>query len=314
LLAAASSALAALAVLVPTGTAGAAPSPSAPAGHTGGIVPVHGGAHAAGGASGSGNLAYHNGPVMHTNSVYVIYWVPAGFSVSSGYESTINRFFTDVAHDSGGTANVYSIDTQYYDNTHGHILYSTAFGSSQAVVDADPLPTSGCRDSYTSVCLSDSQIQAEIRTEITKQGWTASSTNFFLMVTAKGIGSCSGSSCAFSQYCAYHGGSSGLYYANMPYADTVPAACDSGQAPNSDPAADSEISIISHEHNETITDEQLNAWYDRRGNEIGDKCSWNFGTALGGANGAEYNQVINGNHYYAQQEYSNQIAGCALHA
>jgi hypothetical protein len=148
---------------------------------------------------------------------------------------------------------------------------------------------------------------------MSRQGWTASSTNFFAMLTAKGIGSCSGSSCAFTQYCAYHGNVSGLYYANMPYADTVPGACDSGQYPNGDAAADSEINILSHEHNETITDEQLNAWYDRRGAENGDKCAWNFGTTPGGPNGAEYNQIINGNSYYVQQEWSNQSSGCALH-
>jgi hypothetical protein len=304
------SALAVVALLVSATAAGAAPSPSAPAGHVGGIVPVHGSVHAAGAASGGGNLSYHQGPVMHTNNVYVIYWEPAGYSVSPTYQSTINRFFSDVAHDSALKTNVYAIDTQYYDNTNGHILYSSSFPSS--VVDTDPLPSNGCTDGYTAVCLSDSQIQTEIRTVMSRQAWKASSTNFFVMLTAKGIGSCSGSSCAFTQYCAYHGAASGLYYANMPYADTVPAACDSGQYPNGDPAADSEISILSHEHNETITDEQLNAWYDRRGSEIGDKCAWNFGTALGGANGARYNQVIKGDDYYVQQEWSNQISGCVL--
>ena len=313
LLAAVGSAFAAVALLVPATAAGAAPSPSAPAGHIGGIVPVHGSAHSAGGPAGGGNLSYHQGPVMPTNSVYVIYWVPAGYSVSSTYQSTVNKFFTDVAHDSALKTNVYAIDTQYYDNTNVHILYSSSFGSTQSVVDTDSLPSNGCSDSYTSVCLSDSQIQNEIRTVMSRQGWTTSSTNFFVMLTAKGIGSCSGSSCAFTQYCAYHGDASGLYYANMPYADTVPAACDSGQYPNVDPAADSEINILSHEHNETITDEQLNAWYDRRGSEIGDKCAWNFGTALGGVNGAKYNQIINGHDYYLQQEWSNQILGCALH-
>jgi hypothetical protein len=310
--AAVGSALAAIVLLMQASTAGAAPSPSAPAGHVGGIIPVHGSIHAAGGPSGGGNLSYHQGPVMHTNNVYVIYWAPAGYSVSSTYQSRINRFFTDVAQDSSLKSNVYAIDTQYFDNTtNGHILSSSSFASS--VVDPDPLPSNGCRDSYTSVCLSDSQIQTEIRTVMSRQGWTPGLTNFFVMLTAKGIGSCSGSSCAFTQYCAYHGAASGLYYANMPYADTVPAACDSGQYPNGDPAADSEISILSHEHNETITDEQLNAWYDRRGSEIGDKCAWNFGAALGGVSGAKYNQIINGDNYYVQQEWSNQNSGCVLH-
>ncbi len=62
--------------------------------------------------------------------------------------------------------------------------------------------------------------------------------------------------------------------------------------------------MISHEHNEAITDPQLNAWYDSSGAENGDKCAWTFGT-VSGPDGAEYNQTINGHHYWLQQEWSN---------
>jgi hypothetical protein len=269
-------------------------------------------------SSGAGNLSYHNGPVMHTNTTYAIYWVPAGYTVSANYVSLINGFFQNVAADSGKTSNVYYATTQYYDNTNGHILYSSSFGG--FVVDTDPLPASGCSDSYTTVCLSDAQIQAEIDKVATAQGWSRSGNEFF-MLTAKGIGSCAGSSCAFSQYCAYHSNfaatAGDTLYANMPYADTVPAACDAGQRPNNDDA-DPEINVISHEHNETITDMHGNAWYDKRGYEDGDKCAWNFGTALGStgstgsASNSEYNQVIGTGKYYLQQEWSNKSSKCVL--
>src|SRR5438874_8656537 len=64
--------------------------------------------------SGYGNLSYHGGPTMTTNKVYAIFWIPSGYSVSSLYRSLIDRFFTDVAVDSGRTTNVYYSDTQYY--------------------------------------------------------------------------------------------------------------------------------------------------------------------------------------------------------
>jgi hypothetical protein len=291
------------------------PTPENPAGRSGdilGIVPAFDASHNAGGGGAGGNLAYHGGPVLHTNKTYAIYWQPAGYSVSSNYQSLINRFFTDVAADSGKTTNVYYSDTQYTDGS-GPIAYSSSFAGS--TVDSNALPASGCSDSYTSVCLSDAQIRSEIDRVATANGWARSGAIFF-MFTAKGIGSCYAStSCAFSQYCAYHSNfnstAGSTLYANQPYADTVPAACDAGNHPNGDDA-DATINVTSHEHNEAITDALGTAWYDHRGYENGDKCAWTFGSQLGGGSGAQYNQLINGHSYELQREWSNKSSGCVL--
>jgi hypothetical protein len=268
----------------------------------------------AGRPSGLGQLRYHNGPVELTNKVYAIYWVPSGYSVSSGYESLINRFFTDVAADSGKTSNVYYSDTQYYNTSNQHISYSSSFAGS--VVDTSPLPASGCTDSATPVCLTDAQIQSEVARVATAQGWAHNPTTEFFMFTAKNIGSCvTSSECSFTYYCAYHSwfgsGSSVTLYANMPYADTAPQDCDAESHPNGDDA-DATINVTSHEHNETITDEQGNAWYDLEGYENGDKCAWNFGSQIGSTSSGSYNQLINGNPYELQQEYSNAHRNCVL--
>jgi hypothetical protein len=305
----------AVAAFLPASAFGGPPTPSNPAGPILGVVPVHNGAHGGGGGGGGGggNLGYHGGPVMHTNTTYTIYWIPPGYSVSSGYQSIINGFFQNVAAASGSSSNVYFSDTQYSDGT-GAIAYSSGYG--QTYVDTSPLPASGCSDSHTPVCLSDAQLRSEIAKDIAAAGWSANSTSMFFMFTAKNIGSCySSSSCAFSQYCAYHSsftsGSNSVIYANMPYADTVPAACDAGQHPNGDDA-DATINVTSHEHNEAITDWQGNAWYDRRGYENGDKCAWTFGTSLGSTGSGQYNQVIGSGKYYLQQEWSNHSSGCVL--
>jgi hypothetical protein len=262
------------------------------------------------------NLVYHNGPVMHTNKTFAIYWVPSGFVISSSYNSIINKYFQDVATDSGKTSNVYYSTTQYFDNTNGNILYSSSFGGS--VLDTNPFPTSGCSDtvSQTTVCLSDAQLQSEINRVATAQGWPRGSTSMFFLFTAKNVGSCYDSAnCAFSQYCAYHSsfgtGASTTIYANQPYADTVTAACDAGQHPNGNDA-DATINVTSHEHAEAITDYLGNAWYDRTGAENGDKCAWTFGTALGNTGSGLYNQAIGTGKYYLQREWSNRISGCVL--
>src|SRR5207245_1048150 len=79
------------------------------------------------------------------------------------------------------------------------------------------------------------------------------------------------------------------------------------------------IGGLSHEHNESVTDpEPNNAWTDFGAGtgEIGDKCrtfaeSTEYGAPLGtAANGAKYNQVIDGRLYWYQQEWSNKGHEC----
>jgi hypothetical protein len=293
-------------------TAASARGPNPPAlNGAHGVVPALQNANNdASGVSGFGRLFNHGGPTMTTNRTYAIYWNPAGFSMSPGYTTLIDRFLSDVAADSGKTSNVYYSDTQY-----SGIRYSSAFGGS--AVDNDPFPASGCTDSVaqTTVCLSDAQLQAEVTKIKARLGWVSNPTTLFFVFTPKNVGSCAGSDCAFSTYCAYHSwygsGSSVTLYANQPYTDTVPSACDAGKHPNGD-EADPTINVVSHEHNEAITDEQGSAWYDLAGYENGDKCAWNFGAAIGATTYGSYNQLINGHPYMLQQEYSNNRKNCVL--
>ena len=286
-----------------------------------GIVPpaaVENGKAGKGGGGGGSNLVYHGGPVLITNRAQAIFWGPGATSPGSassyfpdgGYETVLSRYFSDVAAASGTTGNVYAVETQYYDASGTSIRYSSAAGAAYA--DGSAYPSSGCSDTVaaTSVCLSDAQIQAEVQ----KAFPNPDPNTVYFVFTGKGVGSCySNSSCAFSYYCAYHssfssGGKTWLY-ANQPYADTVPSACDAGYHPNSGTSSDADatINVASHEHREAINDPFGNAWYDRRGYEGSDKCAWNFGSISGG-----YNQTINGHHYALQQEWSNAISGCAL--
>ena len=238
---------------------------------------------------------------------------PSFLTFDASYESLINQYFTDVAHDSGGASNVYSVATQYFDGS-GPIQYQSTFGGSY--VDHDPLPANGCDDGQDSVCLTDPQLQSEIENVLTARGWHGSTGALFVLMTPNGVGSCFDSStnqCTTNTYCAYHNSftdSSGepVIYANEPYNATI-NGCDPGSSPNSDDA-DATINTISHEQNESITDPFGDAWYAAGGNENGDLCAWGFGTPIGGTGLGEYNQVINGDHYWLQEEYSNADHGC----
>jgi hypothetical protein len=138
---------------------------------------------------------------MQTNTTYAIYWSPSGFSDPS-YESLISRYLGDVAAASGSPSNVYSVAGQYYDSN-GAIRYKSTFGGSY--VDTDPFPASGC--GQASVCLTDAQLQAEIQTVLTHQGWHGGTSNMFFLFTPNGVASCTDSSdsvCSTNVFCAYH--------------------------------------------------------------------------------------------------------------
>jgi hypothetical protein len=264
------------------------------------------------------NLDYQGGLVMHSSTTYAIYWVPSGYHVSTNYESLINQYFTDVAAASGHADNVYSPATQYYDAA-GPIDYQSTFGGSY--VDIDPFPANGCNDGVDATCLTDQQIRTELQTVLTTNGWHGSTTTMFFVMTPDGVGSCFDSSnhaCTTKTYCAYHdsftnSNSEPVIYGNEPYDATIPG-CDPGSSPNGDDA-DAAINTLSHEHNEAVTDPFGNAWWNfNSGQENGDNCAWIFGSALGGTPNVDaYNQIINGHHYWLQEEWSNDGSDCLQH-
>lgn len=301
-----------------------------------GAVPHAGGAHllhsaaAAAGAAAPDDVSLLESPctppacwVMRTNTTYAIYWVPAGFSVQSGYANAVDQFLIDIAAASGSQTNVNSVATQYYDST-GFVGNQSTFGGS--TVDTDPFPANGCNDADPAdhipadpVCLTDQQIQAEIQKVIAAKGWPAGPNSLFFILTPETVGSCfdsfspsAGGQCSTNVYCAYHSGftvnNQPVLYANEPY-DAQVDGCAVGPSPNGTDA-DATINTVSHEQNEAITDPWGNAWLNPGGDEIADICAWQFGAALGGTGSTAYNQVINGHHYALQEDYSNDGSIC----
>jgi hypothetical protein len=277
-----------------------------------------------------GNLLYWGGPVMATNTTYAIYWLGGG-TVSSGYENAINTFFSNVAAAQNATNDVYAVDTQYYGPTGADVANQSSVGGStldttNAIPNHCSAEYAGTGVNVTGGCVTDADIQAEVSRMVQANGWTPSSNALFFVFTPNNVGSCfdtSSGQCAYTYYCAYHsnytdGSNREVLYANMPYSLNAGAlgACDSGEYPNGNQAADDTINLISHEHNEAITDPLGNAWYDSSGNEIGDKCAWNFGSgpypSTGASSTSQYNQTIGTGNYYVQQEWSNASSGCQL--
>jgi PKD domain len=301
-----------------------APAQSARAKTFGGMVPdLPTGTHLSPRVSArAANLPYGGGPVLHSNRTHLIFWQPAGskLTFAAGYESLIQRFLTGVAADSHLPTNAYGLSGQYRD-AFGPAAYDSTYGG--AVVDRGVLPASGCNEPPTtgpgwSICLTDAQLEDEIEQVVKADRLPTTATDVYFLVTPDGLGDCTDSastSCALggsaTGYCGYHSQTPDglILYAVIPYT-AVPGHCESGNPRPNGSTADPTISIVSHEHNEAVTDPEDDAWIDLNGNEIGDLCVTNFGPILGGSGARAWNEVIHGGHYYLQDEWSNENFSC----
>jgi hypothetical protein len=303
-----------------------------------GYLPLNGqGPRVASGKDSNGNLDYHGGPVMPSNKQFAIFWAPPGYAFPAGYESGIVRYMKDVARDSGFPTNVYSVGTQYFDAAGNTAAYKSSFGGS--FDDTTPYPSSENCPPYStdpsdpnansfSVCVSDKNLSDEVDNVVSLHGLPRGLTNQYFVFLPDGVGSCipdnsssDGWACFDREFCAYHSsnGTGGeTLYANESFTPIDPLGCGAGGnypnggQPNS---IDDELSSLSHEANETITDPLGTGWYnDNNGQENGDQCRNtldDFGPLLGGTLGVNgFNQIIGGRHYILQQEWSNAVNGC----
>ena len=240
------------------------------------------------------NLQYNGGPVMvGTANVYAIFWEPKGSFVSANYNSLILRYFGDVAG-----SPLYQNNTQYTDSQ-GNFANNAKLAASW--VDTAK---------YPSKKLSDVNIRLEVSHAENVNGWKPGIDNVFFVFTARGENICiNRSTCSFTTFCAYHSSfGANTLYAAMPYTGTNLRACGVPSSPNNNFDADSTINVTSHEQMEAATDPLGTAWYDRAGDEIGDKCAWIFGPTNPGGGDVTWN----GNSYEVQEEWDNNMSGCVL--
>jgi len=279
------------------------------------------------------NMDYNGGPVMPSNTDYMLMWSPQGpDAYPNGFVFGISRYFNDLAHDRGGNQNVDSVGPQYNDLTGAVANYDVRFGG--VLVDTDPYPASQCpANGPVTNCLTDAQIQQEIASFVTAHHLPTDLSHEYFLLTPPHVESCFSNNPAtnfdgcsagivpfnkLAAYCAYHGNTATptmVFYANMPF-DATNRHCQDGNYPNG-LISDGEINGgLSHEHMESVTDPIPNdAWTNGagadHGEEVGDQCVRDMGTPLGTApNGSPFNQVINGHPYWYQTEWSNFTHSC----
>ena len=276
-----------------------------------------------------------------------VFWTPPGYSFPASYENIIDSYIRDVAAAaSNRLTNVFSVLTEYYGNNGtinyrfqaGSPIYAnnspTGTGCTLAAKDTTGIYADG---SGYNACLDDAQLQAEVDTVTATYGLPHNLNHIYELFLPKGIESCilpgettsgaNGQACTVNNegpaptgttaYCAYHSTDlNRAVYANLDYPiydSATGFTCGSNltfgvvESPNGNLDADTEVSPLSHETSEAVTDPDTETgWFDSTGNEIGDDCAYIYGATRGTA-GALYNQTINGQHFMTQEEFSNRV-------
>lgn len=258
-------------------------------------------------------ISYHGGPLFITQTrIVAIYWsaakiytggpTPGTTGTGSQDGSLVGEFLRTL-----GGSPYFNINTTYFDGTGTAVVNSVAYTGFWAA--NSNAPASGAK-------VSDAQVQAQVVAGFISGAITFDNSTLYVVFSGPGVNLGGGFG---SQYCAYHGHftSNGrdVKYAVMPYdADFVGGCTALSGSPNNDFAADAEVNTLAHETEETTTDEDLNAWYDRRGDENADKCAWTFGTTYTTSNGSTANMKLGANDYLIQQNWVNSgNGGCLVH-
>lgn len=258
--------------------------------------------HNAAGGGSNFPINYHGGGVLTgTPNIYYIWY---GDWSSEPDAVTI---LTNLAQNIGGSP-YFNINQTYYQTVNS--VTTPVSGAASYVMSST--------DNYSQgSSLSDSDVQAVVANAINTNALPNDPNGVYFVLTSADVTETSG---FCKQYCGWHTHASlagaDIKYAFVGNAETqCPSSCSAQTAssPNGDIGADAMASVIAHELEESVTDPDLNAWYDRRGYENADKCAWTFGTTYTATNGSKANMNLGGKDYLIQRNWVNSGSGyCAL--
>ena len=262
--------------------------------------------------SGTG-ISYHGGPVLQAGTnVVAVYWAAApiysgGPAVNTSGAGTLDGSLIGFFLRHLGGSPYFGINSTYTNGSGQAITNSVSYTSYWANGTSAPSGTQN---------VSDAQMISMLQSGFNSHAITYDPSTLYVIFTAGKVNLGGGFG---SQYCGYHwnanvsigGVSKVALYAALPYDYAYPGSCTNGTpSPNNDPGADGEVSVLTHEIEETTTDMMGNAWYDSRGYENADKCAWTWGTSFNGVS----NITLGGKNFLVQQNWKNTgTGGCAMH-
>ena len=227
-------------------------------------------AHPSGGG-GSADMLNHGGPVMPTTVTAAIFWGPSWATSAGDKISGMDTWYGGFGGSNyAGTSNEYS-------GTNGQVTSSVSYLGHH--VDTTTASGGG----------STSAILAEVCRVIP----SPVSNGYYAVYTDLPRGN--------AGYCAWHswGACGGT---NVQFAFFWKLDGDAGCDPQSTVGGESQglaalANVSGHELSEARTDPRGTGWFDRQGNENGDKCAWTFN--------APFVTFSNGSQWKIQGEWSN---------
>ncbi len=246
------------------------------------------------GKQGTG-ISYHGGPIIPgATSAYIIWY-------GNWTGNTAQTILPDFLRSVGGSP-YFNINTTYTNGAGAHVINSVAFGGSTT-------------DNYSlGKTLSDAGVQGVVSSAISSGRLLTDANGVYFVLTSSDVKESSG---FLTQYCGWHTHTtivgSDIKYAFVGDPTLGMSACAAQTtSPNGNAPADAMVSVIAHELEESVTDPDLNAWYDNRGYENADKCAWTFGTTYAVANGSLANMKLGSRDFLIQRNWVNASGGsCA---
>ncbi len=240
---------------------------------------------------GSGRLIDHGGPVMTNAKVVFIFWGWAS-NTTDPYVAEIRSFRSDP----NGMIKHIGMLSQYRSSG------STGFvGTQPDVFDATPPPSTRVTDSMVQqkAAAACAASPGGCRTDTIYEVFIPSG---YYSDDGTGATSCGGPNL---QYCAYHSNGDGVNLStSYKYSIEPYPGCSGCHGKSNWTAFNDQEHFVVHETRESMTDPQLNAWYDRVGFEADDKCAWGTNLAF------LFDETVGGHTYAYQMEYSNAVRNC----
>jgi hypothetical protein len=182
--------------------------------------------------------------------------------------------------------------------------------------------TQPASSTYGGTTLTDASVLNLVKANV---GAVADANAIYLVLSSSNINESSG---FLTKYCGWHtystkiapGKAIKFAFIGNPNKSLANCSYQTTSSPNGNPGVDAMVSVIAHELMETVSDPQLNAWYNASGDENADICGWTFGsqqTAVG--NGSYYNVTLptrNGSHrhFLLQRALASSNSKCYINA